>query len=263
MEINYDRLILGSNLPMTKNVEIHIPTIQELTDSNDDKFSLFTRIFVTSVREQFSGVPEEVDHVEEKFPTFWDMAFDKEMNETVGQSMFGEGVDILSVLIHGFAYWTKTDVEQYRPLSNKKVISEELDWIIDKEEFIRFSNAIRMITLSEQNEELIAPEGISDKPHQCQVWKKLYAGRIRKLQRKPTKTLGDKILLLQALAPAFLPFSEVGAMTYYQFSNLLDTYEKRYAVANEYQIFVSQKFDTEKMKLTDLSEVVGQIRIKK
>ena len=108
MELNYDRLILGSDVPINENVSIHIPTIRELAEGQYNEFMLFTRVFVTSVREQFSSMPSEVDKIEEEFPTFWELAFNDNMNVSVGQTMFGEGIDVLSVIVNGFAYWTKT-----------------------------------------------------------------------------------------------------------------------------------------------------------
>ena len=50
MELNYDRLLLGSDVPINENVSIHIPTIRELAEGQYNEFMLFTRVFVTSVR---------------------------------------------------------------------------------------------------------------------------------------------------------------------------------------------------------------------
>lgn len=262
MEVNYDRLILGSDIPINENVTIHIPTIRELADGQISDYMVFTRVFVTTVREQFSGAPSDVDKIEEKFPTFWDMMFDEEMNQVVGQMMFGEGIDLMSVAVHGLAYWTKTDVEGFRPLSNHKIVNEKLNWIIDSKEYEQFCNYIRMITLSEPNEDLIAPKGISSKPRQCQVWLQLYKGRIRSLQQKG-KSLGDKILLLQALAPSYFSFRQIGELTAYQFENLLITYQKRMANERDFAMFTAYKFDSDKIKLSNLSEEVGLVKLKK
>ena len=50
MEVNYDRLILGSDIPINENVTIHIPTIRELADGQISDYMVFTRVFVTTVR---------------------------------------------------------------------------------------------------------------------------------------------------------------------------------------------------------------------
>lgn len=261
MGINYDRLIIGGDIPISDNVQIHIPTIKELALGDQQLFNAFTRVFVTSVREQFSGAPSDVDKIEEKFPTMWDMAFDADMNKAVGQMMFGEGTELLTVIVNGIAYWTKTDVEKYRPLSNKKVINEKLDWIIDIHEYQRFSQYIKMITSSKPNEDLIAPKGISSKPHQCQIWTNLYKGRIRTLQKKKTTTLADNMLLLQAIAPSYISFQQMAEMNYYQFQNTLDAYNKRMVIDQENAIYASPKFDTSKMKLRDLNEEIATVKL--
>lgn len=263
MEINYDRLILGYDVPINENVTIHVPTIKELAEGGYSDFMLFSRIFVTSVREQFSGMPNDVDKIEAKYPTFWDMAFDDQMNVQVGQSMFGEGIELLNFIVNAIAYWTHTEVEDYRPLSNHKIISEKLDWIIDVNEFKQFSDYIKMITLNKPNEELIAPEGISSKPRQARLWMKLYQGRIRELQNKKGGGLGDKILFLQAVAPSYMSFKQIGELNYYQFSNLMNAYAKRYNSDREFNIYTAYKFDSSKMKLTDLSEEVALIKLNK
>lgn len=70
MSVNYDALMLGSNIQLTDKVTIYVPTIEELVNRRDDGFSLYQRVFAISVRELFSGMPEEVDKIEESYPTF-------------------------------------------------------------------------------------------------------------------------------------------------------------------------------------------------
>lgn len=263
MEVNYDQLILSSKVPINESLYIKIPTISELAFGEYNEFMIFTRVFVTSVREQFSGAPSEVDEIEEKFPSFLDMAFDDNMSKVAGQMMFGEGMDLLNVIVNGLAYWTKTDINDYKALSNHKIVNEKANWVIDREEYEQFCNYIRMITLSEPNEELIAPKNISKHPHQCQIWMNLYKGRIAKLQKKKSEGLGDKMLLLQAISPSYLSFEDMGNMTYYQFFNTLSAYSKMRANNREFEIYTSEKFDTKDMKLTDLSDEVILVKLKK
>lgn len=262
MEVNYDRLLIGEDIPINEKVTMHIPTLKELAFGDQNLFNVYTRVFVTSVREQFSGVPNDVDQIEKKFPTMWDLAFDPDMNKVAGEAMFGEGNELLNVIVNGIAYWTKTDIEGYRPLSNKKVINEALDWVIDVEEYKKLGSYIQMITLSKPNEDLIAPKGISSKPHQCQIWSRLYKGRIRQLQKKKAGTLADSMLLLQAVAPSYLPFKQMAAMNYYQFQNTLSAYSTRMVVDQEREIYVSPKFDTSNMQLKDLSEEIALVKLK-
>lgn len=263
MDVNYERLILGGNVSLTDTVTLHIPTMRELIqDENKEReMNLFTRAFVTSVREQFSGFPESVDDIEAKYPIMWDLAWDESMNVQVGEAMFGKDMTLLSVIVNGIAWWTQSKIADYKPLSNQKVVNEPLDWVIDKEEFVKFSKYIKMITLYEPNEDLIAPPDLKGKPHKQKAWKQLYLGRIRRMKQGNSSTIADKMLLMQALAPSFIPFNELADMTYYQFMNLLRAYQQRKAYDQEFEIYTSEKFDTSKMKLTDLSQTVGVVRL--
>ncbi|MCC4466844.1 hypothetical protein [Limosilactobacillus reuteri] len=261
MAVNFDSLILGSNIQLTDNVTIYVPTIADLANKTDASFGLYQRIFSVSVRELFSGMPAEVDKIEEEFPTLWEIAFDKDMSKEVGSNMFQEGATVLEIIMGGICYWTRTDPTDYQILvQSKKIVSEEYDWVIDKDAFIDFCDHIKMITLYKRNEDLIAPKGISSHPNQCRVWEGLYKGRVNKLRHQPDSTLGDKILILQTEASSLIPFDEIGKMTYYQFMNLYYSFEIKEANEREYQIFVSEKFDTKDMKLKDWRDSVSLIK---
>lgn len=261
MEINYGHIILGQDIPIKDGVTLYVPTIGELVGDNNGDFYDCTRIFVTGVREQFSGVPEQVDYIEEKYPTLWDMAFDEEMNIPVGDAMFGDGVSLLSQFLKALSFWTREPVEKYQALSNGKIISEQLDWIIDKSTYEELSAVIKTVTLSQPNEDLIAPKGVSKNPRKVQMWKRTYEGRLRTAMSKKGTGLGDKILQLEVFAPTFISFSEIKNMTYYQFSNLLTAYTARYSSEKQYQIYASPKFETKDMKLPDLSEEIKLLKI--
>lgn len=263
LNINYDRLLLGGDVPIKEGVSVHIPKLNDLINEEAANFSLFTRIFTTSVREQFSGIPEKVDEIEEAFPTFWDIAFDDDMNIAIGKDMYGDGIDLLSVIVGGLSWWTKIPDDEFKPLSNHKIVVESVDWVLDKEGFVEFCQLIQAITLMGPNEDLIAPKGISKKPMSARIWKKVYNGRVRNLQKQPGQSLGDKVLLLQALSRSYIPFNEIREMTYYQFSNLLKALQGSYQDERQFGIFVSGNFDTKDMKLEDLSNVVAMTKLKK
>ncbi|TGB09680.1 hypothetical protein [Limosilactobacillus reuteri] len=260
MRINYSNIILGKDIPINEKVKLHIPTIGELAEADNNDFNESTRIFTTSVREQFSGVPEQVDMIEEKFPTLWDMAFDDEMNALVGEAMFGENTTLLRQFLKSLSYWTKTSEDQYRALGNKKIISEELDWIIDVKTYTYLSNLIKAVTLTKPNKDFIAPKGVSNNPRKIQMWKNTYNGRLREAMKKKNVELGDQILQLEAFAPGYVSFRDIKDMTYYQFSNLLSVYTAKYSSEKQYQIYTSEKFDTKDMKLPDLSEEIKLIK---
>lgn len=261
MQLNYGHIILGQDIPIKDGVSFHVPTIGELVDANNNEFYDCTRIFVTGVREQFSGVPEQVDDIEEKFPTLWDMAFDEEMNSPVGEAMFGDGVSLLSQFLKALSFWTRVPVDKYRALSNGKIISEELDWIIDKTGYEELASLIKAVTLSQPNQDLIAPKGVSRNPRKIQMWKRTYEGRLKTAMSKKGTGLGDKILQLEVFGPSYIRFKEIRDMTYYQFSNLLSAYTALYSTEKQYQIYTSSKFDTKDMKLPDLSEEIKLLKI--
>ncbi len=260
MRINYSDIILGKDIPINEKVKLHIPTIGELAAADNNDFNECTRIFVTGVREQFSGVPEQVDMIEEKFPSLWDMAFDEEMNVLVGEAMFGKDVTLLHQFLKAITYWTRTEETQYRALSNKKIVSEELDWIIDINTYEYISNLIKAVTLTKPNKDFIAPKGVSSNPRKIQIWKNTYKGRLQEAMKKKGVELGDQILQLEAFAPGYVNFRDIQDMTYYQFSNLLSVYTAKYSSDKQYQIYTSEKFDTKDMKLPDLNEEIKLIK---
>lgn len=263
MSVNYDALMLGSNIQLTDKVTIYVPTIEELVNRRDDGFSLYQRVFAISVRELFSGMPEEVDKIEESYPTFWEMAFDKDMGEQVGSNMFQEGASLLELIIRGLSYWTHIPLEDFQILvQSKKIVSEKYNWVVDRSVFDEFCEYVRFLTLYRPNEDLIAPKGISSKPHQCKVWAALYKGRVYKLKRQPTATLGDKILILETESSGFIPFTEIRKMTYYQFMNLYSSYETKEANEREFAMFISSKFDIKDFKLKDWRDSVSLIKRK-
>lgn len=259
MEINYDLLMLGEPIPYSDNITIYVPTIKDMIVDDDKEFVTNTKIFTTSVREVYSVIPEQVDEIEERFPTFWDLAQDKDGNEQIGKTIYGEesNITLYQGITKGLAYWTHTNKEDYQVLSNGNIINANVDWVIDREEFERFCNWIKAITLYEPNWDLIAPKNM--KPHQLQIWKNSYKGRVRKLQRQPVQSIGDKIIILQVESNSYIPFSEIGKMTYFQFINLLKGYGEKENAQTELAIYTSYKFDTSKMKLTDWREKISTV----
>lgn len=262
MEINYDQLLLTSEIALGDKAKLYIPTINELSKKGQDELLAFSRVFVISVREQFSSVPERVDEIEEKYPTFWEIAHDQDMSTEVGAAMFGEGVDILSMIVAGLAYWTRTEMNEYQIMSNGKIVNEKIDLVVDKDMFLTIGGLLKMITNYEPDEDLIAPKGISKKKNQCRIFRGIYKGRLRKKKYHSSKGLADKILILEAVANSFISFDEIGKLNYYQFNNLLNAYLTKRANDQNFTIYTSYKFDTKDMKITDLTNAIGVVKVK-
>lgn len=254
ISVNYDKLLLGNEIKLSEKANLYIPKMKEIVEQDTNELLLFSRVFVISVREQFSGVPEKVDEIEAKFPTFWEIAHDESMSREVGEAMFGEGMDIMTMLVAGVAYWTHSEVDDYKLLTNGKIVSEKLDLVVDKDMFLELCKLVTMITDYEPDEDLIAPPGISSKENQCRIFKKLYKGRLRQRQRQKGSSIADRILLLQTLSNTYISFDQIGEMTYYQFLNLLNAYRSLRANNQRFDMYTAYKFDSEKIRLTDLSQ---------
>lgn len=262
MEVNYDQLLLGKEIQLGEKAKLYIPTINDLVKQGQNDLLAFSRAFVVSVREQFSSVPEKVDEIEDKYPTFWEIAHDADMSKSVGEAMFGDGIDILSMLVAGLAYWTRTEMSDFQIMSNGKIVNEKIDLVVDKEMFLLFQSLLTMITNYEVDEDMIAPRGISKKKNQCRIFRGIYKGRLRQRRNRETKTLADKILILETLSGSFIPFDQIGEMTYYQFTNLLNAYLSKRANDQDFTIYTSYKFDTQDMKITDLTNAIGVVKVK-
>lgn len=258
LDINYTMLILGNDITYSDKITIHVPKIVEITQMEEVEFNNHIKPFVISVRELFSGMPEVVDRIEDEFPTLWDMAFNDEMNSQVGYAVSQhQGTKLHELIINGLAYWTNSDRSGFKILSNKKIVNKSLGWVIDKAEYQKFSKYIKIITLSQPNEDLIAPRDMSKT--QMKVWENLYKGRLRKLQKAQKTELGDKILILQG-STSYIPFREIAEMTYYQFSNLIRVYAEREKSDTNLQFYTAYKFDTKEMKLQNWRENISLIK---
>ncbi|KRL07926.1 hypothetical protein [Liquorilactobacillus hordei] len=254
-DINYTALMLGKDLKYNEKITIHVPTINEITNMSDKEFNNLIKPFSITTREIFSGSPEIVDEMEERYPSLWDLASDKGGNEQIGNLLYGKNVTLRDMFISAFSYWTLSDKKDFSFLSNNKMINKKLEWIVDSTEYENFAKYIRLITLAEKNEDLIAPKNMSK--NQMRVWKNIYKGRLRKLQKAEKVEMGDKILILQGSSNSFIPFEEIGKMNYYQFSNLIAVYSEKEISQQNLQIYTSYKFDTKDMKIKNWREKVS------
>ncbi|MFT9003216.1 MAG: hypothetical protein ABF991_00745 [Liquorilactobacillus hordei] len=255
MDINYTSLLLKGIIPFNDKVKIYSPTIDEITTLGEEKFSQYVKPFSITIRELYSGMAEIVDQVEEAFPTLWDMSFDKEGNKEIGNMISQSDRTLHQLFAKGFAYWTRLNEEDFQFLSNKKAICKKLNWVIDKEEYLNFSECIRAVTLSKPNEDLIAPKNMSKA--QLRIWKNVYKGRVRKLSKEQKVELGDKILILQGSSASYISFKEIGEMNYYQFNNLLKVFMEKEYYEQTLQIYTAYKFDTSDMELKNWREKIS------
>jgi len=244
----------------TKQIYIYAPTIGEIIGDRDNlNFSVFTKIFATSIREIYSSAPEMVDMRENEFPTIWDVAYggNEAIEKEVVQLMFSLDIPLLALIVQGIAYWTRTDVADYKILTNGKIVNEKLNWIVEKDDFLVISDVVKTITMYAPNEDLIPPRNM--KPNQMDIWKKLYEGRIRQLKKRPSSFLADKILILQISANSYIPFKEIEKMNYLQFMGLLKGYAEKEGDEKQFAQFVAYKFDSSKMEITNWREKISLV----
>ncbi|UDM72740.1 hypothetical protein [Vagococcus fluvialis] len=252
VDINPVRLLLGESVEFDDIVSIKVPTVREVIDGKSS--SLNSYIFNVSTRELFSA-SREVDELEKRYPTVWEMMFDEENG---GDFALGRvlGIDYpaSALVMECFEYWTGLDKLGFKKLLNGKIIHEESGWIVDKMKFKKFCEAIRKITCYEPNEDFIAPKNMTDA--RFNAWSKILKHRLKAAQRKKGNSLVDKILILQASFDSYVSIEEIVSMSYFQFNKLFKALNEKEGYLRNWEIMVSPKFDSSKTKLKHWTEKV-------
>lgn len=251
-EINVLDLLLRESVAFDDIVNVKNPTVREVVSG--DSFSLNSYIFNVSTRALFSHL-REVDELEKRYPTVWDMMFDEENDGDIilGQ-MIGINYPASALVMECFEHWTGLNRQGFRKLLNGKMIHEESGWIVDKQKFIKFCELIQKITCYEPNDDFIAPKNMSDARYNA--WIKILKNRLRASQRKKGNKLADKILILQASYDAYVPIEEIVEMRFFHFNKLFRTLGEKEGYLRNWEIMVSPKFDSSKTKLKHWTEKV-------
>lgn len=236
ININKVDLLFGNPISITSNVAIKVPTVE--TMCKEPNFGVYTQVFTVTTRELFSGV-REVDKFEDKYPTIWDMAFDAEGSLILGQ-MLGHPSG-MNILIDSMAYWTGLKSEAFQPLTNKKIVNQDVGLIIDEKKFKEICELIQIITCYEKNLDLVAPKNMSNR--KWGIWEKSYKGRMRNAQRN-SRTIADKILVLSVSFDAYIPLNEIQNMTIYHFNKLCEAVSQKESYRTQWDIKLSPKFES-------------------
>lgn len=240
------KLLLGQPIPIKEGVSIKIPTVKEIIE--EPRFFQYSKIFTISTRELFSAL-RKVDELEQAYPTVWEMIFD---SEDAGDEVLGQLIDGYStgtnILIKSLAFWTGLEANGFQKLTTGKFIHKESNWIIDKEEFIDFSYAIATIIDHTTNEDFIAPHGMTDARYHA--WHHLYLGRMKKA-KDHGKSFADKILILSVSTETYIPINQIMEMSIYLFNKTYVALQEKEAYEKNWQVKVSPKFDSDKMKIVD------------
>ena len=248
-------MLLGEPIDFTDGVQIHVPTVQEIIES-ENKFDLSVMALTVMTRQIFVEA-REVDSIEQEFPTIWDLMCNPQLNQTLGGLTGPPGSKLSDGIISAISYWTKlpnpskAEIDNYteeekdsKPKgfefleTGGKIINYDTEWVIDREEFERFVDIIKIITDYRKPEDL-APKIKSDAAHES--WIRMYRG---KKQMKKGRDIGwaDRIMMLSVSTPSYIPVSEICAMTIFNFNQLFKIVNQKDAYEMSLDVLMSPKF---------------------
>lgn len=233
-------LLFGKPIKVSENVYLKVPTVEEVAYSED--FNKYTALFTVKTRELFSS-HEDVDKLEEMFPSIWKMAFDEDNGGDLLLGMiFGASYPGSALIMEALAYWTSLDVNGFQKLGNEKIIHKESEWIIDRKEFRKFCNLIKTVTCYAPNNSMTAPKNMT--PSRFKAWEAILKGRLRAAERNK-RTLADKILILSISMDSIIPIEEIRKMSYFHFNKLFEALSEKEAYQSRWDLLMSPKFDSD------------------
>lgn len=220
--MSVSNFLTGKPIKIAEGIHLRVPSVREIVDL--ESYGTHTFMFTVRTREIFSA-SENVDMLEKKFPTLFEIIQDESANIQLGKYFQSDTVS--EALIEALDYWIIFDnlPNDYDPkgengfvkLSNGKIIHGQSEWVIDKDEYFRVANIIKEMTCYKPNDDLIAPK-ITSKS-QYEAWMSLYKGKLQKLKRNAL-TIVDKILILSISTGAFIPVDQILDMTVYTFNKV-------------------------------------------
>lgn len=245
-DTNKLNMLFGNPIKFHEKVYLRIPTVEEVALT--EKYGMYTQPLLTTTRQLFSSI-KEVDELEEKFPTVWQMAFHEEGSQILAQ-MFGNDSGT-KVIIDSLAYWTGLEPDDFKALSNNKIVNQNANWVLDEKIFNSFCAIVKDLLSYEQDLDLIAPKNMSDR--QLDIWKKTYAGRMRNRQ-KSAKGMTDKILILSISMDAYIPLEEIRKMSIYHFNKLYEGLGEKEAYDKQWEVKLSPKFESKQGRMQHWKE---------
>lgn len=236
-------LIFNEPIDFSEKVKIRIPTLYEAVTT--DEYFIYSRIFTISTRLIF-GQLRNVEELVSSFPTIWEMMFSKDTDQVLGKVMGYEGLGS-DCLINALVYWTGLDNDKengFKKLGNGKIIHIDSDWVIDKEEFLKFSEIIKMIVCYDpkSEENFIPPRITSDASYKA--WMAIYNRRTK--HSKKGSSVADKIGILSVMTNGSILPENMKSMPIFLFNKLYDGLQSKEAYERYWQIQVSPKFASDK-----------------
>ena len=253
IQIDDTRVLFGEPIKITDKVSLRIPKVGDVALNTN--FSQYSRLFCVSTRELFSAM-REVDELEKKYPTVFDMMFDDDQTDYALGTMLGSGLPASALVMEALEFWTGADRNGFAKLSNgKKFVHEKQDWVIDKAMFEDICEVIKKLLCYEPDIDLIAPEIRSDA--RFDAWQKTLKGRLRSRSRKGA-TYADKILILSISMDSYIPIQEIREMSIFHFTKMYNAVHEKEAYERSWAVHISPKFDTSKQKIQHWSEKVSK-----
>lgn len=253
------KLLIGEPLEFSSRVYIHTPTVRDVLEDLDEYNRHVTAL--TVMTRQIFVEAREVDQIEYKYPTVWDLMCNPQLNVMLGGITGIEGKRLSDLIIDALAYWTKLEnppkevIDSYTEeernsktmgfafLENGgRIINYDTEWIIDKKEFERFVKLVKFITNYQQPENL-APKIRNDLEHE--KWLDMYRNEQRYNKGKQ-RGMVDKIIVAQVMTPSFIPIEEIMNMTIFNFYQLFKVVDEQSAYKASMDIAVSPKFSPSK-----------------
>ena len=232
-------LIFGKPIEFISGVNINIPTVEDVVYF--DNFNIYTSIFTITPREIFTTL-RNVDELCEKYPNIWSIAHDEYADMQVG-SYFHPEKTVSMIIMEALSYWTglKLDGDDgFVKMSNGKIVHVGSEWIINFDEYKRFSDVIKkIICWSGIDEEMRAPKITSDVVHK--QWLRLYEGKLKERKRR-SYTMGDKILILSISTDSYIPIDEIKKMTIYTFNRIFSGLSAKDSSDKSFMLYSSPKF---------------------
>lgn len=249
-QLNIMDFILGNPIKISQNVSVKNVKVSDVV--NDTEYALFTNVFCIGSRELFSQL-REVDELEQRYPTVFEMMFDEtgEGEQLLG-SMLGIPLTTSALVINGLSYWTGLNADGFQKLTNRKIVHEEADWIIDKNEFTAFCSVIRKLTCYKPNTDFIAPKNMSDARYK--IWIKHLKNRIKNASKQKNSTIADKILIFQINSNSYIPVEEILNMSFFYFNKLFEGMNEKEIYLRNWDVMVSYKYDTSKQTIKHWTE---------
>jgi len=160
-----------------------------------------------------------------------------EENVFVLDTVFG-GKSALGVLKESLSYFLQTDDIEF--LIHRKKIVINSNYLMDKDEFLKFRKVVQDVTNKQDMQVDKAPKDMTDR--QKGIWEKLQKGRRRRAE-KDAIYLQDLINFTCFGGTSYIPLDQIDRMTYYQFSNAYKSIMGVDAFHTGMSYKLSQKFD--------------------